>query len=395
VHADPEVLGAALARLDAQSLRRRRRLVERYPERGDGTRAIVDGRLLRVFCANDYLGLAHHPEVVAAMQAAGAQYGAGSGAAHLVTGHSRPHHELEEELAAYTGRARALLFSTGYMANLGVLSVFAERGEIVLEDRLNHASLIDGARLAGAHLKRYAHADATAAAQAIAMDTRCTVIATDGLFSMDGDLAPVAELAALAKRQRAWLLVDDAHGLGVLGPTGRGALELAGLGPEAVPLLVGTLGKAFGAFGAFVAGDTAVIELLLQRARTYIYTTALPPAVAAASLAALRLAQRADWRREKLRALVARFTAGARALDLPLGRSSSPIQPLIAGDSARALRLSAGLYALGFWVSAIRPPTVPEGTARLRLTLSAAHSEADVDALLGALDQVWRRERAA
>lgn len=394
MHADRLQVGRALAELDAAARRRQRRLIDRYVQPGDGTRAIVDGRPLRVFCSNDYLGLAQHPQLIAAQHEASLQFGAGSGAAHLVTGHSAPHHALEAQLAAYTGRERALLFSTGYMANLGVLAAFAGRNEAVLEDRLNHASLIDGARLSGARLLRYAHADAAAAARSLEGRSDCSVIATDGLFSMDGDVAPLRELAALAARQRAWLLVDDAHGLGVLGPTGRGSLELVGLAAAAVPLLVGTLGKAFGCFGAFVAGDRELIELLLQRARSYIYTTALPPGVAAAASAALRLAEREPWRRERVQTLVARFRAGATARDLPLTASMSPIQPLIVGDAARALRLSEALYALGFWISAIRPPTVPEGSSRLRLTLSAAHREADVDELLVALDRVWHQERA-
>jgi 8-amino-7-oxononanoate synthase len=389
---DPGNIGAALAALDASALRRQRRVIESYPTPGDGSRVLVDGRLLRVFCSNDYLGLAQHREVIAALQTVSAQFGAGSGAAHLVTGHSAPHHQLEVELAAYTGRERALLFSTGYMANLGVLAAFAGRGEAVLEDRLNHASLIDGARLSGARLLRYRHADAGDAALVLAERADCAVIATDGLFSMDGDVAPLRELAELAARHRAWLVIDDAHGLGVLGASGRGSLEVAGLDARAAPLLVGTLGKAFGCCGAFVAGDEAVIELLVQRARTYTYTTALPPGVAAAASAALRVAQRESWRREQLQARVAQFRAGAIALQLPVTGSSSPIQPLIVGDAARALRLSRALYELGFWVTAIRPPTVPAGSARLRLTLSAAHSVADVDELLGALERAWQGE---
>jgi 8-amino-7-oxononanoate synthase len=391
---DPGSIGAALAELDATARRRQRRVIERYPSPGDGTRVLVDGRPLRVFCSNDYLGLAQHPEVVAALQTASAQFGAGSGAAHLVSGHSAPHHQLEAQLAAFTGRERALLFSTGYMANLGVLSSFAGRGEVIVQDRLNHASLIDGARLSGARLLRYRHADARHAALVLSDRTECAMIATDGLFSMDGDVAPLRELAELARRHRAWLMVDDAHGLGVLGASGRGALELAGLDARAAPLLVGTLGKAFGGFGAFVAGDEAVIELLLQRARTYTYTTALPPGVAAAASAALRLAQRESWRREQLTARIAQFRTGAAALKLPLTGSTSPIQPLIAGDSARALRLGRALYEQGFWVAAIRPPTVPAGSARLRLTLSATHSAADVDELLAALARAWQQEPA-
>ena len=395
MHADRTAIRAALAGLDAQALRRAPRSIDEYPLPGDGTRAVLDGRAVRVFCSNDYLGLAHHPELIAAQHAASLRYGAGSGAAHLVSGHSAPHQALEEELAAYTGRERALLFSTGYMANLGVLAAFAARHETVLEDRLNHASLMDGARLAGARLLRYPHGDAAAAAQQLEGRDDCTVIATDGLFSMDGDVAPLAELAALAARHRAWLLVDDAHGLGVLGASGRGTLEEAGLDAHAVPLLMGTLGKAFGSFGAFVAGDREVIDWLLQRARTYTYTTALPPGIAAAASAALRIAQREGWRRERLRTLVDRFRAGATALQLPLMTSRSAIQPLLVGDAARALRLSAALLTAGYWISAIRPPTVPAGESRLRVTFSATHSETDVDALLEALDHAWRAERAA
>ena len=395
MHADRVKLAAVLAELDAASLRRHRRVIEHYPHPGDSTRAIVDGGAVRVFCSNDYLGLARHPEVVAALHDTSAQFGCGSGAAHLVTGHSQAHHILEEDLAAFTGRERALLFSTGYMANLGVLTTFAARNETVLGDRLNHASLIDGARLSGARLLRYAHADAAAAAQILAAQTDCTLIATDGLFSMDGDVAPLRELATLATQHRAWLLVDDAHGLGVLGASGRGSLEEANLTVNDVPLLMGTLGKAFGAFGAFVAGDAEVIELLLQRARSYIYTTALPPAVAAAASAALRISQRDTWRREKLRTLIERFRKGAAALQLPLMNSTSPIQPLLAGDAASALRWSQALYAQGFWVGAIRPPTVPADSARLRLTFSASHSETDVDELLTALERACRPEHSA
>jgi 8-amino-7-oxononanoate synthase len=395
LHADRAAIATALAALDAGALRRRRRVIDYYPQPHDGTRASVGGRPVRVFCSNDYLGLAHHPELAAALQAASTRFGVGSGAAHLITGHSQPHHQLEAELAEYTGRERALLFSTGYMANLGVLGTFAERTEAVLEDRLNHASLIDAARVCGARLLRYAHADVPTAAAMLDAHPDCTLIATDGLFSMDGDVAPLRELAALAHRHRAWLLVDDAHGLGVLGARGRGALELAGLDSTGAPLLVGTLGKALGCAGAFVAGDSELIELVLQRARTYIYTTALPPALAAAASAALRLAQREGWRRDKLHTLVARLRSGAAALGLPLMASDSPIQPLLVGDAARALRLSDALFELGYWVTAIRPPTVPAGSARLRLTLSAAHSEADVDQLLTALERVWRMDLAA
>jgi 8-amino-7-oxononanoate synthase len=385
---DQAAIDQALVALDATAQRRQRSLIEAYPVAGNGTRVRVAGRELRNFCSNDYLGLAQHPVLVQAQCAAAREFGAGSGAAHLISGHSLPHQRLEAELAEFTGRERALLFSTGYMANLGVLGALAQRGEIVLEDRLNHASLIDGAALSGARLVRYAHADAQAAAARVQEFAATSLIASDGVFSMDGDLAPVRELAALAKQQRAWLLIDDAHGLGVLGAQGGGVLELAGLGADEVPLLVGTLGKAFGSFGAFVAGDAALIDFLLQRARSYIYTTALPPAVAAASSAALTLARKEGWRRTRLAEHVARFRAGAAQLGFTLGVSATPIQPLLIGAAVEALALSAALRAAGFWVAAIRPPTVPAGSARLRITLSAAHEAADIDALLNALAEL-------
>jgi 8-amino-7-oxononanoate synthase len=383
---DPDALAANLAALAAAGRLRSRRVIERVRAGGtDAARVVVDGRELVDFCSNDYLGLARHREVIAALAPAAAEFGAGSGAAHLVTGHSQPHHALEEELAGFTGRERALLFSTGYMANLGTIAAFAGRGETVLQDRLNHASLIDGARLSGARLLRYAHADAAAAGRLLAERDDVALLATDGVFSMDGDVAPLGELAPRAARARAWLLVDDAHGLGVLGAGGRGSVAAAGLDSDAVPLLVGTLGKAFGTFGAFVAGAAGTIDYLLQHARTYIYTTALPPAVAAATRVALKLAAAEEWRRERLTQLIARWRAAAAAAGLRLGSSTTPIQPLIIGSAADAVRASAALREAGFWVAAIRPPTVPEGTARLRITLSALHRDADVDALVAAL----------
>ncbi len=321
-------------------------------------------------------------------------YGLGAGAAHLVCGHSLEHSALEAELAEFLGRERALLFSSGYLANLGVISALAGRHQMVVADRLNHASLIDAAQLAGARLCRYAHGDATACARLLDSEGGARLLVTDGVFSMDGDVAPLAALAPLARACGAWLVVDDAHGIGVLGTLGRGALELSDLDTTAVPVLVGTLGKALGCFGAFVAGDAVLIETLIQRARTYIYTTALPPAIAAAARAALRLVQREPWRRQQLRGLVERFRAGATALALPLAGSQTPIQPLIVGDSARAQALSEALMERGFWIGAIRPPTVPRGSARLRVTLSAAHDASQVDALLDALAEVFALETA-
>ena len=376
-------LGAELAARRAAGLYRHRRL------RADpvGPHAHSDGRALLAFCSNDYLGLANHPDLIAAFKEGADRWGVGSGAAHLVNGHCAAHQALEEALADFTGRPRALLFSTGYMANLGVIAALAGRGTTVLADRLNHASLSDGALLARARLTRYAHADAAAAARLAAAHPP-RLIVTDGVFSMDGDLAPLPALAGLARETGAWLLVDDAHGLGVLGREGRGTLDHCGLGAAEAPILMGTLGKALGTFGAFVAGSDDLIETLIQHARPYTYTTAAPPALAAATLRALELARREEWRRAHLRELIARLRAGAARLGLPLAASATPIQPLLAGSSARALAWAEALERAGLLVPAIRPPTVPEGTARLRITLSAAHTEADVDRLLAALAEL-------
>jgi len=376
---NPAGLAAGLREIDRAGLYRRRRAAERQ----GGCVLAVDGQPLVDFCSNDYLGLAADSRVVAALQRGAERYGVGSGASHLVCGHSPAHHALEEELAEFVGRQRALLFSTGYMANLGVIAALARAG-LVVEDRLNHASLLDGAQLAGARLKRYAHADAAACSGRLAGSHEALVV-TDGVFSMDGDLAPVAQLAAVAGAAGAWLMVDDAHGLGVLGPSGGGVLELAGLGQAEVPVLVGTLGKAFGTYGAFVAGSADLIEYLIQRARTYAYTTALPPALAAATRTSLALARAEGWRRERLTALVRRFRQGAGRLGLDLMESATPIQPLRIGANEPALAASRELYRQGLLVAAIRPPTVPAGGARLRVTLNALHSDEQVDCLLEAL----------
>ena len=360
-----------------------------------GVEITIDGKQLLSFCSNDYLGLANHPDVIAAFHRGLDQYGAGSGAAHLVTGHSRAHHELEEALADFTGRPRALLFSTGYMANLGVMSALLGRGDHVFEDRLNHASLLDGARLSEAKLRRYAHNDMGQLAAALSSAAKGeSLVATDGVFSMDGDIAPLATLSETAARHAAWLMVDDAHGLGVLGRNGRGSVDAAGLDGRAVPVMVGTLGKAFGTFGAFVAGSEALIETLIQSARTWIYTTALPPAVAVATTAALAHVREDDWRREQLTQLVARFRQGAAQLGLQLAQSATPIQPLVVGSAADAVSLSEALRERGILVTAIRPPTVPEGTARLRVTFSAAHTGAQVDRLLEGLESAFSRKVA-
>ncbi len=390
-YASPVAAGLTdeLDRLRAAHLYRGRRVIE-GPQQ---PRAVVNGRELLSFCSNDYLGLANHPQVIQAFRDGAERWGVGSGAAHLVNGHSRAHQRLEEELAEFTNRPRALLFSTGYMANLGVITALAGRGDRVLEDRLNHASLIDGALLSRATLARYPHGDPSALVRMLSGDdTR--LIATDGVFSMDGDLAPLPELARIARAAGAWLLVDDAHGLGVLGHEGRGSLDRFALDADAVPILMGTLGKALGTFGAFVAGSEALIETLIQRARSYIYTTAPPPALAEATRVSLAIARRDEWRRERLRTLVRRFREGAWQLGLPLADSQTPIQPLIAGTAERAIDWSAALERAGILVAAIRPPTVPEGGARLRISFSAAHEEADVDLLLDALDALPDRQAA-
>jgi 8-amino-7-oxononanoate synthase len=365
-------------------LYRRRRVLD-SPQQ---PRLLVDGRPLLSFCSNDYLGLAADERVARAFHAGIERWGSGSGAAHLVTGHSRAHHALEEELADFTGRERALLFSSGYLANLAVLSSLCGRGDTVIQDRLDHASLIDGAHLSGANLKRYAHNDMEAAEKRLDTARGETLLAVDGVFSMDGDLADLPALASLAAGYGAWLMVDDAHGLGVLGEQGRGSVNHSGLDAEQVPVLMGTLGKAFGTAGAFVAGSTELIETLIQKGRSYIFTTALPAAVAEATRASLDILRTEDWRRDRLRDLVVRFRQGVEQLGFDLPSSITPIQPLIAGRAETALVWSRALEEQGVLVTAIRPPTVPEGSARLRITFSAAHEEKDVDALLSALEVI-------
>ncbi|RCS29471.1 8-amino-7-oxononanoate synthase [Rhodanobacter denitrificans] len=364
-------------------LRRRLRTIDH----ADGPWLETGSQRLLSFCSNDYLGLAQHPQLVAALTRAARGEGVGSTSAHLICGHRREHAELEEALAVWTGRERALLFSTGYMANLGLLQALLARGDVCVQDKLNHACLLDGARLSGAELKRYPHADVDGAARQLAANPdAAAMLATDGVFSMDGDVAPLPELAQLCARERATLMVDDAHGFGVLGARGAGSLDAANLGQHEVPLLMATLGKALGCSGAFVAGPAALVEGLLQFARPYIYTTAMPPALAAAALEAVQLAQAETWRRDKLAALIARFRRGAAELGLPLAASPSAIQPLLLGGAETALAAAQALERQRLLVTAIRPPTVPAGHARLRITLSAAHEEAHVDRLLGALE---------
>ncbi|MGH8282486.1 MAG: 8-amino-7-oxononanoate synthase [Gammaproteobacteria bacterium] len=375
-----------LETLHARSLYRLRRLVEG----AQGPEIVVDGIRCLNFSSNNYLGLAGHPALCDATRRALDQYGLGSGAAHLITGHTRAHAMLEEELAAFVQRPRALLFSTGYMANLGVAGALLTRADRVLEDRLNHASLLDAALLCGARFSRYPHADATALQRQLVTSARRKLVMTDGVFSMDGDVAPLPTLTRVSQATGAFLIVDDAHGFGVLGSNGRGTLEHFDLGMTQVPVLMATLGKALGTFGAFVAGSEALIETLIQRARTYIYTTASPACLAEATRAALKLAQTESWRREKLHALIARFRNGATQLNLPLMDSSTAIQPLLIGDAARAMTVSDALHVEGILAIAIRPPTVPNDSARLRITLTAGHTEEHIDRLLEALVHVSR-----
>ena len=383
----PFDLQARLAARRAEHLYRQRPLLA-SPQ---GPEVVVDGQRLLNFCSNDYLGLANHPEVIRAMQDGVAKWGVGGGASHLVIGHSGPHHELEEALAEFTGRPRALLFSTGYMANLAAVTALVGQGDTVLEDRLNHASLLDAGLLSGARFSRYLHNDAESLGKRLDKAEGSTLVVTDGVFSMDGDLAELPALCAQARRHGAWMMVDDAHGFGALGASGAGVVEHFGLELDDVPVLVGTLGKAFGTAGAFVAGSDELIETLIQFARPYIYTTSQPPAVACATLKSMELLRSEGWRREHLQRLVARLREGAAQIGLTLMDSPTPIQPVLIGDSARALRLSALLRERGILVGAIRPPTVPAGSARLRITLSAAHSEAQLERLLQALAESWRQ----
>ena len=378
-------LNARLAARRAEHLYRQRPLLQ-SPQ---GPEVIVDGKPLLAFCNNDYMGLANHPEVIAAWQAGAERWGVGGGASHLVIGHSTPHHDLEEALAEFTGRPRALLFSNGYMANLGTVTALVGQGDTVLEDRLNHASLLDAGLLSGARFSRYLHNDCGSLASRLDKAVGDTLVVTDGVFSMDGDVADLPALAKAAKDKNAWLMVDDAHGFGPLGANGAGIVEHFGLGIDDVPVLIGTLGKSFGTAGAFVAGSEELIETLIQFARPYIYTTSQPPALACATLKSLELLRTEHWRREHLTALIKQFRAGAQALGLELMDSFTPIQPILIGDSGRALRLSQLLRERGVMVTAIRPPTVPAGSARLRVTLSAAHSEAQVQLLLQALEQCY------
>lgn len=383
--ADFNGLQTALSERKQQHLYRQRRTLQS----AQGAAVQVDGKPYSNFCSNDYLGLANHPDVVSAFQQAANDYGVGSGASHLVCGHSQLHHQLEEELADFVTRDRAVLFSTGYMANLGVVNALLGKQDQIFEDKLNHASLLDAGLLSGARFQRFLHNDMVSLEGKLQKSpSGRKLIVVDSVFSMDGDVAPLKELSALANKYDAWLMADDAHGIGVLGEQGKGCVEYFDLDQQQLPIVMGTLGKGFGSFGAFVAGSEALIETLIQFARPYIYTTALPPAIAAASLASLQIIRSDSARRQHLAGLIALFRTAAKQMGLPVMPSNTAIQPLLIGDSQTALDISEQLAAKGFLVGAIRPPTVPANSARLRITLSAAHSEAQLKALLAALAEV-------
>jgi 8-amino-7-oxononanoate synthase len=388
-----ERIASLRAQRDALGRRRVRRIVTHR----DGVGCEVDGQWLLDFCGNDYLGLAQQFAVVNALQDTVAREGAGGIASHLVCGHHAAHDALEREIADWLQAPRALLFGSGFLANLAVLQALLGENDVCVQDRLNHASLIDAARLSGCKLRRYPHADAEGAVRQLrSLPDGVAMLATDGVFSMDGDIAPLRQLALVARAQHATLYVDDAHGIGVLGPDGRGSVAAAKLGVAQVPLQLATLGKALGGYGAVVVGDADLVDHLAETARPYLYTTALPPAQAAASLAAVKIARKEQWRRDKLHASIAHFRAGAARRGLQLLPSETAIQPLLCGDDRVATALAAALEARGFWVAAIRPPTVPEGSARLRITLNAGHDLMQIDALLAALEEaVARVGRAA
>ena len=349
---------------------------------------IVDGKSYLAFCSNDYLGLANHPQLISALQNGAQEWGVGAGAAHLVSGHFAPHHQLEIQLAEFVRKPAALLFSTGYMANLGVVQALVGKADTVFADKLNHASLNDAMLLSRAQTKRYRHGDMAQLAEQLAQTkTGRKLIITDAVFSMDGDLAPLSELLALCEQHDAWLLVDDAHGFGVLGEQGRGSLSHFKLNSPRI-IYMATLGKAAGVSGAFVAAEQVVIDALINHARSYVYTTATPPALSVALLQSLQLIKHGEERRAHLQKLIARLRKGLSDLPWSLMPSDTAIQPLLIGDNHQALKLSEGLRERGIWVAAIRPPTVPQGTARLRITLSAAHSETDVRQLIGALHEL-------
>ncbi len=372
-------LATELRQIEALGLKRHRRVVQPALPASRGDRPLS-------FCSNDYLGLAADPRIVEALCDGARTWGAGAGASHLVSGHCEVHEQLEHRLAEFTGFPRALLFSSGYLANLAMVATLGNAGCEIFADRLNHASLNDALLLSRQRFRRYPHCDAAALeAMLSASSAKDKMVVTDAVFSMDGNIAPLDRLLESCERHDAWLVVDDAHGFGVLGKTGAGALEHFDLASARL-VYMGTLGKAAGVAGAFIAADADVIELLIQQSRTYIYTTASPPALSAALLKSVELIAGEPWRRERLRALTARFAGSYRGRRWRLAQSSTAIQPVMVGSSDEAVAIAQSLASRGVLVPAIRPPTVPAGTARLRISLSAAHAESDIDALVAALD---------
>lgn len=352
---------------------------------------INNGKKLLSFCSNDYLGLANDPRIIKALQLGAEKYGVGSGASQLITGHSEPHHILEKEFAEFLGFPRALLFSSGYMANVGVISALMDKKDIIFADKLNHASLLDGARLSGAHLKRYAHTNLAHLNSFITQSSLNTkkIIVTDSVFSMTGTRAPLSEISKTAQQHQTILMVDDAHAIGILGKEGRGSSEYFSLNTLQNTIIVCPLGKAFGSFGAIVVSNEMIIESLIQFARSYIYTTALPPSLACASLASLNIIRSEQWRREKLQSLIAYFKKSAAELNLPLLSSDTAIQVLLLGNAQQALTVSEQLATQGIAITAIRPPSVPPNSSRLRITLSSLHEQQHIDFLLEKLSRLY------
>ena len=364
----------------------------RVSESAQQTLMKIDGKDCLNFCSNDYLGLANHPEVIASFKKSVDKYGVGSGASHLINGHSAEHQKLEEALAEMTGRDKALLFSNGYMANMGAINALLDKGDYLFQDRLNHASLIDAGILSRATMQRYRHNDMNHLNQRYEKVNEKhsyvnSMIATDGVFSMDGDECPIKSLVKIASQQKAWLMVDDAHGFGVLGDTGAGLLKQENISQDEVPILMATLGKSCGTAGAFIAGSADLIEYLKQTARTFIYTTAMPSSIAAASNTSLNIIKTENWRRQHLQNLISRFQIGAEQIGIRLMKSKTGIQPIVVGSTKKAVAMSQALEDQNILVTAIRPPTVPDGTSRLRVTFSANHTLEQVDQLLSALEK--------
>jgi len=368
-----------LSQLDEQHLLRRLRIVDSYR----GSRITMNNRDMLLLCSNDYLGLANHPALRQAALLAMERYGFGSGASRLVSGTSELHTVLENRLAQFKGTEAALVFNTGYAANTGIIPAVAGSGDLILSDSRNHASIIDGCRLSRAEVMVYCHRDAGQLEELLkkSLNARRKLIVTDGVFSMDGDIAPLPDLVYLSEKYGAILMVDDAHGTGVLGRTGRGTVEHFGLSGR-VHIQMGTLGKAFGSFGAYAAGSRDLINYLINKSRSFIYSTALPSSVCAASCAAIDILDREPERRERLWNNRKRFAQGLNSLGISTGDSETPILPVMIGDSERALKASERLFEFGVYATAIRPPTVPADAARIRTTVTAAHTEVDIDSAL-------------